>query len=508
MATPTPPKAGPVDYQSASTTRVGSVAYARRDEAYFAKRQLKRVAGPWKLWALGGAAVISGEFAGWNFGLGVGGFWGLAVATLVITGMYLLLCFSLAEMAAALPHTGGAYSFARTSMGPWGGFVTGLAENMEYIFTPAVICFFTTSYLKQVLAGTALAGLPDPIWWAVLYAAFITLNTLGAQLSFRFSLFIAVVAMAVLAVFIVSAIPRMDFARYALDIPPEPGNSTAFPFGLKGVLLALPFAVWFYLGIEELPLASEETHDPARDLPRGILWGLGTLIVLALATLLANTSIAPGAAILSTSLEPVLDGFRTLFGNAGARVLGLAAVAGLIASFHGIMFAYGRQIYSLARAGYFPPVLSLTHGTAKTPHVALIVGGVVGWLVMLVLWLAGGGAGGVDYIGTRLLCMAVFGAMISYCFQMASFILLRLRLPNIARPFRSPFGVAGAAVAGVIAAVTLVTLFVVDPANYRPAALGAAAWFLAGILYFALYSRKRLVMSPEEAFALSTRQGR
>src|SRR5688500_3593901 len=220
------------------TTKVGTVEYTRKQTGYFAHRQLRRVAGAWQLWALGVAAVISGEFSGWNFGLGVGGFGGLAIATVVITCMYLLLCFSLAEMSPALPHTGGAYSFARTSMGPWGGFVTGLAENMEYIFTPAVICFFTTSYLKQVFAGSFLATLPDPLWWAVLYAAFITLNVLGAQLSFRFSLFIAVVAMAVLVVFVVSAIPRMDLARYATDIPPAPGGSTTFPFGLQGILMA------------------------------------------------------------------------------------------------------------------------------------------------------------------------------------------------------------------------------------------------------------------------------
>src|SRR5436190_20074563 len=116
---------GPV---SSNETSASSVAYARKDADYFAKRELRRVAGPWKLWARGVAAVISGEFSGWNLGLSAGGFVGLAIATVVITVMYLFLCLSLAEMAAALPHTGGAYSFARTTMGPWGGFVTGMAE--------------------------------------------------------------------------------------------------------------------------------------------------------------------------------------------------------------------------------------------------------------------------------------------------------------------------------------------------------------------------------------------
>src|SRR5204862_2154612 len=127
-----------------------SVAYTTKNADYFAKRELRRVAGPWKLWALRVAAVISGEFSGWHLGLAAGGFVGLAIATVLITIMYGLLCLSLAEMAAALPHTGGAYSFARTSMGPWGGFVTGMAENLEYLVTPAVIAYFAGSYLGAV----------------------------------------------------------------------------------------------------------------------------------------------------------------------------------------------------------------------------------------------------------------------------------------------------------------------------------------------------------------------
>ena len=116
--------------------RVGSVEYVRVENEYFERRGLKRYARVWSLWALGVGVVISGDFFGWNFGLASGGFGGLLVATLIITVMYLCLCFSLAELSAALPHTGGAYSFARSAMGPWGGFVTGMAENMEYVFTP------------------------------------------------------------------------------------------------------------------------------------------------------------------------------------------------------------------------------------------------------------------------------------------------------------------------------------------------------------------------------------
>lgn len=488
----------------------GSVSYSTRDSTYFASRQLKRVAGPWRLWALGVAAVISGEFSGWNLGLAVGGFWGLAIATGIITVMYLGLCFSLAEMGTAMPHAGAAYSFARTSMGPWGGFVTGMAENMAYIFTTAVIVFFTASYLSAIFTkadGTPM--LPDWTWWLLLYAFFVSLNTIGAEMSFRFSLLITFVALAILTVFFIGSIPKIDFNAYAMDIAPTEDNSKFLPFGVLGIFTALPFAVWFYLGIECVPLAAEETNDPRKDMPKGILVGMGTLVVFALLTLFCNTSMAPGATALGASGEPVLEGFRTIFGTGRtilgmemSTIFGLLAVAGLIASLHGIMFAYGRQIFSLSRAGYFPTSLSLTHSTFKTPHVALIAGAVLGFVVMLVIKLTSAENAGA-IIGGKLLAMSVFGAMISYLLQMVSYAILKLKFPAMVRPYISPLGLGGALTAGLIAAVTLATLFITQT-DYRYAAIGAAAWFLTGIAYFALHSRKNLVLAPEEEFALST----
>ena len=118
--------------------------------------------------------------------------------------------------------------------------------------------------------------------------------------------------------------------------------------------------------------------------------------------------------------------------------------SGLIASFHTIIYAKGRQIYSLSRAGYFPTALSVTHGGYKTPHVAMIVGALVGAgrdVHRLVReWARRRGSA---IIGGTLLNMAVFGAMFSYILQALSFIMLRRNLPNIERPYRSPLGIPG-----------------------------------------------------------------
>jgi ethanolamine permease len=461
--------------------------YQRTDAGYFEKRTLRRHARVVHLWALGVAAVISGDFFGWNFGLTAGGFSGMLIATAIMTAMYLGLCFSIAEMSPALPHTGGAYSFARTAMGPWGGYITGLAENMEYILTPATIVVGIGGYLGAIF-GTAKSW--EPAWWVACYAVFVALNVFGVALSFRFSVFIAMAALAVLSVLWIGAIPHLDFARWAFDSPSKGWRGT-----LQGSLAALPFALWLYLGIEQLPLAAEESHDPRRDMPKGILSGLLTLIACSFLTVILSAGIAPGAAKLGASQEPLVLSFQTIAGSEWTKLFAVVASIGLIASFHTILYAYGRQIYSLSRAGYFPRWLSVTSARYETPVRALMAGSVLGMAAALAIYRFGQ----TSQVGAILLNMAVFGAVIAYILQMASFVILRRNLPEIERPYVSPLGIAGAWVATMIAAVTLVALFL-NP-DYRKGVFGAAAWFLLGIAYFALYARDRLVLSPEEEFA-------
>jgi ethanolamine permease len=489
----------------------GGVVYHIPGQEYFEKRVLKRHAGVFSLWALGVGAVISGDFSGWNLGFAVGGWVGMFIATVVIAVMYLGLTYSIAEMSPALPHTGGAYSFARTAFGPWGGFITGVAENIEYVLTPAVIAYFIGTYLSGIF------GTPDwfqPGWWLISYVVFVGLNLRGVALSFTVTVIVTLLALAILVFFFLSAIPHMDFAKYAMNIGLGPdgkavalpdGNGPALPFGFHGVLAAMPFAVWLFLAIEQLPLASEESVDPKRDMPKGIMLGMFTLIAAGFLVLVINPAIPEGAFALGSSGEPILDGFRAIYGTGWAKILALFAVAGLVASFHAIIFAYGRQIYSLSRAGYFPHFLSVTHGEHRTPNIALITGAALGFAVMLIIWIIGGGQEAGTFIGGALLNMAVFGAMFSYLLQGLTFLQLRRRFPSIERPYRSPFGVLGASLTVIIAVVTI--YFQLTDPLYRDGVIGVAIWYALAIIYFAFHGRKTLVFSPEEEFAVKHREG-
>jgi ethanolamine permease len=392
--------------------------------------------------------------------------------------------------------------------------VTGLAETIEYVITPAVIVFFVGAYLTGIFET---APALQPLWWLAAYVLFVLLNFWGVEVSFRVSVAITVLALAVLIIFFASAIPEADFSRWALNVAQgadgrmvelPAGGGPLLPFGWSGAFAALPFAVWLYLAIEELPLAAEEAHDPTRDMPTGLIAGLLTLIVSATLVLFLNASIGGneegqlrGAFSLATSSEPILDGFRTLYGRGTAKLFALFAVIGLLASFHAIVFAYGRQIYSLSRAGYYLRFMSLTHGVRKTPYVALIVGSCLGLAVLLGVWYFRGPDEGSAIIGGTLLNMAVFGAMISYVLQGLSFIVLRIRMPDIPRPYRSPFGIAGAVITVAIALWTL--RYQLREPTYLRGVYAAAAWYLVGLLYFGLVGRHRLVLSLEERFAMA-----
>jgi ethanolamine permease len=258
--------------------------------------------------------------------------------------------------------------------------------------------------------------------------------------------------------------------------------------------------MWFFLGIEELPLASEETHNPARVIPRAGIIALITLSVAAIAVLFFNTGVL-GLAATQVSGQPLVDGFSKMVPKSLDGVLAIFALIGLLASLQGIMYAYGRNMYSLSRAGYYPQFLSIT-GKRKTPLTALIVGAVIGYVVLVVvdaITAASKGAGTVA--GAIELNIAIWGAVVSYLMQMIAFVVLRRRFKNAVRPYKSPTGIPGAVIAGVIA-LSIFIAFLFLP-GYQIAIAAIAVVYAIGLLVFAVYGRKRLVLSPEEEYALS-----
>ena len=461
----------PVDYESVSGD-------------YLQKRQLKKGSASWVLIAgLGVSYVISGDFSGWNFGLAEGGFGGMLIATIIMAIMYSAMVFSLAELSSSIPTAGGGYSFARRALGPVGGYMTGTAILTEYAIAPAAIAVFIGGYCQ------ALFGLDGPLVYATFYAVFIGIHLWGAGEALKIMLVITAIACIALIVFIVGMIPHFD-TNNLFDIAVNEsaiGASTFLPEGYIGIWAAIPFAMWLFLAVEGVPLVAEEAQDPARDIPRGIITAMTILLVFGGAVLL----LAPGgssADLMKDHGAPLVGALQAAYGEDSwlAGFVNLVGLAGLIASFFSIIFAYSRQVFALSRAGYLPRILSLT-GKRKVPTLALIIPGIIGF----VLSLTGE--------GDLMITIAVFGATLSYALMMLSHILLRQREPELERPYRTPGGAFTSGVALVLSIVAFLSTFVVN--------LEAAMWsglvFILFMAYFLLYSRHHLVaQAPEEEFDL------
>ncbi|GAA2676251.1 MULTISPECIES: ethanolamine permease [Actinosynnema] len=456
------------------------VEYEEVGGDYLEQRQLKRGAAGWVLLAgLGVSYVISGDFAGWNFGLAQGGWGGLVIATALMATMYTCMALGLAELAAALPVAGAGYGFARRALGPLGGFATGIAILIEYAIAPAAIAVFIGGYVETL----GLFGLTSswPVY-LVCFLVFVGVHLYGVGEALRLMLVITGVAVVALVAFVAGMIPRFDSAKL-FDVVEGDGF---LPFGFAGVLGALVYGIWFFLAVEGVPLAAEEARDPKRDMPRGIMAAMAVLLVFAAAILV----LAPGGAgaeALRASDNPLPDAVRAAYGGDTwlAQVVNYVGLAGLVASFFSIIFAYSRQLFALSRAGYLPRWLSRT-GRRKTPYLALIVPGAIGFTLA-----------SITRDGALLINIAVFGAALSYVLMTASHIVLRVREPELERPYRTPGGAVTTGVALVLAVAAVVATFFVD----RFAAGITAGIVVIALAYFWFYSRHHLVAAaPEEEF--------
>ena len=466
----------------ATPASAGGVETEAVSADYFASRQLKQGAAGWILLiGLGVAYVISGDYAGWNFGLAQGGWGGMFIATLLMATMYLCMCFSLAELSSMIPTAGGGYGFARSAFGPWGGFLTGTAILIEYAIAPAAIACFIGAYCES------LFGIGGWMIYLAFYIIFIGIHIFGVGEALKLMFIITAVAAIALGVFLVAMVPHFSVANL-LDIPvtEAKGASAFLPFGYVGVWAAIPYAIWFFLAVEGVPLAAEETKNPKRDLPRGLI---GAMLVLATFALLILV-IGPGGAgahHLMASGNPLVEALSKAYGGSTwmGGFVNLVGLAGLIASFFSIIYAYSRQIFALSRAGYLPRKLSETN-KSKAPVLALIIPGIIGFGLSL------------TGQGDLLILVAVFGATISYVLMMAAHITLRIRRPKMERPYRTPGGIFTSGIALVLACVAVVAGFLVDPR----VVIGAAVIYGVLIAYFAFYSRHHLVAgTPEEEFA-------
>lgn len=403
---------------------------------------LERTLGPLMLWGLGVGYVISGMYFGWNLGLPEGGTFGLAISTFFITLMYIFFTFSYTELACAIPKAGGAFDYANRALGTNIGFIAGMAQLIEFVFAPPAIAFAIGAYFHEFFPGISIN-----IIAIFAFIVFTTLNISGIKAAASFELFITVFAVFELIIFAGVTLPHFKISNLALN---------AFPNGITGIFKSIPFAIWFYLGIEGVANVAEETINPQKNVIKGFGFAILTLVILCFLTFLASIGVngweaivypAPGASATDSPLPLALSHIVGK-NNFMYHLLLTIGLFGLVASFHGIILAAGRVTFEFGRVGYFPSVLGKIHKRFHTPAIALIANMFIGIGALLTGKTA------------EIITIACFGAITLYILSLITFFKLRKNEPDLERPFRAHFFPYAQSFALIIAIVSFISMFI------------------------------------------------
>ncbi|WP_416864995.1 MAG: ethanolamine permease [Imperialibacter sp.] len=416
-----------------------------KPESAVVDNKLEPKLGPLMLWGLGVGYVISGMYFGWNLGLAEGGTLGLAIATFFIIIMYVTFTFSYTELACAIPKAGGAFDYANRALGKNLGFLTGMAQNIEFIFAPPAIAAAIGAYFHIFFPAidTLLIALAA-------YIIFTSLNIVGVRAAATFELVITILAVVELLIFAGVTLPAFEFKNL---------QANSLPNGFQGIFAALPFAIWFFLAIEGVANVAEEARNPQRSILIGFGSAIFTLVVLCVLTFVSSVGVAGWEAIVfpegstTASDSPLPLALGKIVGNEHIlyHLLITVGLFGLVASFHGIILAAGRSTFEFGRVGYVPKALGRVHPKTGTPANALVVNMGIGILALLT-----GKTG-------EIITIACFGALTLYILSMITFFVLRKNEPDLKRPFRVPLYPLFPATALVIATIAFVAITWYNP---------------------------------------------
>jgi ethanolamine permease len=445
---------------------------------------LKKVLGPVQLWGIAVGLVISGDYFGWSYGWNSAGTLGFLVATVLVATMYTTFIFSFTELSTAIPHAGGPFAYARRAFGPTGGFIAGFATLVEFVFAPPAIALAIGAYLNVQFPGI------NPKWFALgAFVIFIALNWIGIGIAAAFELFVTVLAIAELLVFMGVVLPGWSMANFVAN--GWAGSNELNGAAISGIFASIPFAIWFFLAIEGAAMAAEEAHDPQRTIPIAYIAGILTLVTLAFGVMIFAGGVGDWSKLANIN-DPLPQAMKMVVGESSGwlHMLVWIGLFGLVASFHGIIMGYSRQIFALARAGYLPATFAAL-SRFDTPHRALLAGGAVGVVAIFSdEWVTFGG----QTLTANIVTMSVLGAIVMYLTSMAALFKLRRDQPDMPRSYRAPFYPVFPAIAFVLALVCLVAMVWF---NFMLTLLFAVLMGLA-YAYFRSTAEQRDVAAPDE----------
>ncbi|MCQ0092926.1 amino acid permease [Roseovarius sp. M141] len=404
---------------------------------------LARVLGPAHIWGLGVGIVLVGEYMGWNFAVGKGGAYAALLACWFAGILYSCVAMIDSEVTSTVAAAGGQYTQAKHIVGPLMAFNVGLYLVFAYTMLEAANAI-TFGFLIDTVAGmTGHEGLDERpfIVLSIMFLAW--LNYRGVLATLTFSLVITAFAFcAIIALFLSTAVFMSDSPLRHLEL------MTDLPYGWLGVLAAMHFGLWYYLGIEGTCQAAEEVRSPARSLPFGTLAGIMTLLIAATLTWYVCVGLMPWE-YLGQSGVPLFDAARLSGSTTLMVLLGIGTMFATLASANGCINDASRAWFAMGRDHYLPDWFGAVHPKFRTPYRSII------FLVPIAMIFALGAP--LDQVIT----FSILSGLLGYTFMPLNVILFRRKWPldSIKRGYEHPFHPVPAIILLSLCGVTFFAVF-------------------------------------------------
>ena len=421
------------------------------------KKITTRILGPMHVWALGVGIVLVGEFMGWNFTIARGGSIGSIIAVWTVAIMYIAIVMMTNEMSSVMPEAGGQYTMAKFLLGPLAAFNVGLMAVLEYAMLEAADVVVVGDILQSLNPGIKV--LPF-IMLSLVFLTWINYRGVYATLTLNF-IITSIAFMSVLILLFSTSFydPQTTLIKLRQ-------MTNGLPYGFLGVLAAMQFAIWFFLGIEGTAMAATECRSAERSLPLGSIIGLLTLLIGATITWYVCSGLID-TKTLGVSPYPLYEAAAATGKLYAVTALFVGTLLSCLASASGCINDASRAWSALSCDGMLPDVFSKIHPKYHTPYRSI--------LFLMPISLAFAFTGMLDQIIT----FSIFSALLIYIFT--AFMMLRFRkmypLKTIDRGYIAPVHPIPAVVTIVLACSALVGMSLTYGVN-----------ILSGVIFYSLAS--------------------
>lgn len=450
------------------------------------KNALRRTLGALDLTLLGvgvivgaGIFVLTGRAAATHAGPAI------MLSFVLSSFICILVCLAYAEMAAAIPIAGSAYTYTYTATGEFPAWMVGWVLILEYTVGASAVAGGWSAYLVGLLnsAGLSIPKELTSVPWdggivnlpAMLLALFLTfLLVRGIKESAKTNRILVFIKLSAIFIFLLIAGPKVDVTNW----------TPFYPYGKAGIAAGAAVIFFSYLGVDSLATAAEETRDPQRNMPIGIIASLIICTILYVSVSAVMTG-AVSYTVLNTD-EPVTLVLRTLGYHFGSALVGVGAVAGLTTVCLVMIYAQTRAFFAMSRDGLIPNALCKVHPQYGTPHIITMIVG-CGVAIM---------SGFLPISLVAELCNV--GTLFAFVVATSGLLVMRKRMPDLHRPFVCP-------AANIIVPVAVISCLYIMYSLPNRTLLLFACWASLGVVVYFLYGYKHSKLRTEDHLTDTTK---